>query len=70
MQSGNATLQSWDEFRDVDYIGKAVDGIGVVQTGFKDHPLSSLLREEVLNSLSGGFPPLLVQVRLLVHHWS
>mmetsp|Transcript_25260 Transcript_25260/g.60112 ORF Transcript_25260/g.60112 Transcript_25260/m.60112 type:complete len:378 (-) Transcript_25260:66-1199(-) len=60
LQEGESTLESWQDFEDVCYLGKALDGIGVVQACFQDHPFSSLLRHEALASLE-GFPPILIQ---------
>ncbi len=62
MQCGTATMDSWTEFKEVDYIGRMHSAIGVPQMGFKDHPMSSLLRPESVGVLLNALPPTLIQV--------
>eukprot|EP00951_Prasinocladus_malaysianus_P004445 scaffold31218_cov32-Prasinocladus_malaysianus.AAC.1 len=60
MQEGEGTLDSWQEFEEVDYLGNAIAGVGLAQHCFDGHRLGSLLRDEVVSSLR-GMPPILIQ---------
>ena len=61
MLTADGTLESWEEFREVDYLGLVQESVGAIQPGFQNHPLSSLLSTDAIASM-GGLPPTLLQV--------